>query len=45
VELPGMQYFWEGLKTVIKDLITAYGASGLIIMLNSMITGTGKEDP
>jgi|GEM_PF-4862737 len=40
-----MQYFWEGLKTVIKDLITAYGASGLIIMLNSMITGTGKEDP
>jgi len=45
VELNGMQYFWEGLKTVIKDLITASGASGLIIMLDIMITGTGKEDP
>ena len=45
VELNGMQYFWEGLKTVIKDLITASGTSGLIIMLDSMITGTGKEDP
>jgi hypothetical protein len=45
VELNGVQFFWEAMKTVIKDLIIASGAFGLIIMLDIIVTGPEEENP
>jgi hypothetical protein len=33
------------MGSVLKDLIIASGAFGLIILLDIMVTGTGEENP
>jgi hypothetical protein len=42
VDLNGVQVFWEATVTVIKDVITASAAFGLIIGLDTVLAGSKK---
>ncbi len=44
-ELNSVQFTWKAMVLVIKDLIIASAAFGLIILLDIMVTGTGEENP